>query len=56
MENKTKVNININQGAVKMGNLIENGKNLRRFLYFIVIMGIVVLPIMLGISIWIAKQ
>lgn len=52
----TEVKVNINKEAVKMGETIEKGKNLRRFLYFLITMVVLVLPLALGVGVWIAKH
>jgi len=38
----TEVKVNINKEAVKMGETIEKGKNLLRFLYFLITMVVLV--------------
>lgn len=55
MENRTKVKINVNKEAVKMGELIEKGRNLRKFLTYIITIswiGILVLPLSIGLAKW----
>lgn len=39
-----------------MGGLIERSSKLRRFLYFLITMVAFVLPIALGLGVWIAKH
>lgn len=55
MENRTKVKINVNKEAVKMGELIEKGRNLRKFLTYTITIswiGILVLPLSIGLAKW----
>lgn len=55
MKNKTDVKVNINKGAVKMGELLERSKNLRRFILEIVALGcgtILLIPISWAFAKW----
>lgn len=59
MENKTEVKINIDEGAVKMGELLENGKNLRKFVLeviAIICMTILLLPISWAFAHWLLAK
>ena len=56
MKNKTEVKININEEIVKMGGLIERSSKLRKFLYFLITMVVLVLPLALGFGVWIARH
>lgn len=59
LENKTEVKVNIDEGAVKMSELIESHNKLRKFLYFTISMAVLaatLVPIAIGIGMWIAKQ
>lgn len=58
LNNKTQVKVNIDEGAVKMGELIERGKNLRRFIIEIIIIswvGILLLPISWAFAKWLLR-
>lgn len=55
VKNKTEVKINVNKDARKMGELLERGRNLRRFVIEIVIIswiGILLLPISWAFAKW----
>lgn len=39
-----------------MGELIEKGRNLRKFLYFLIAMVTLILPLALGFGVWIARH
>lgn len=59
MKNKTEVKININKETIKMSDLIEKHDKLRKFLYFAITMAAlasVLVPIAIGIGMWIAKH
>ena len=56
VKNKTDVKLYMNKEVVKMGGLIEKGSNLRKFLYFLITMVVLVLPIALGLGVWIARH
>ncbi|MBX9866081.1 MAG: hypothetical protein K2Y14_04145 [Burkholderiales bacterium] len=59
IENKTEVKLKADKGAVKMSELIEKHDKLRKFLYFaisIAALAAVLVPIAIGVGVWIANH
>lgn len=56
MKNQINVKLKINNGVVKMGQLIEKCKNVRIFAWGALICITILMPLAFGLAVWIAKH